>query len=480
MRMKKLGIAATIGVLAFTAAACSGGNGSNGNNGGNEGSGSAPTTEAAGNKEQPAGGNEAKPQESGKKVKLSYWTGDRHDQDYITEVVKSFNASNADNIEIELVVKTDDFNQAIDLAYASGQAPDLIRVKENTIQAWAKKGYLEPIDGFLTDELKQKFPAIPDFNQIDGKLYSLPNYGSTLRLVYNKDLFAKAGIAAPPKTLDEMVETAKKLTEAGKAEGAYGFAQNFKSTQSALFRSARVIAEANGHGGLGYDFKTARYDWSSYKPIIEAFKKMVDDGSTMPGMESLDIDPLRAQFAEGKIGMYISFSSEPGVYQNQFPAKIDWAAAPVPTTDGQVHGKTSLLGGQWLAISAESKNKEEAWKFMQYMYGDDILKTYQEKGFGLSMVPHIAASAGKPAIKGIEGFMPTENDGTWPLEPTSALKIEGIMATDAFFKYMLSGGDLNAIVDDLNQRYNAALDQAIAAGEVKAEPDPAFDPMTLK
>ncbi|MBB3111511.1 multiple sugar transport system substrate-binding protein [Paenibacillus phyllosphaerae] len=467
MRMKKAGLAVSIGLLAFTAACSSGGN----------------TTEnspANNPPEKPVEGTDNKPQETGKKVKLSYWTGDRHDQEYITEVIKSFNASNADNIEVELVVKTDDFNQAIDLAFASGQAPDLIRVKENTIQPWVKKGYLEPIDGFLTDELKAKFPVIPDFNQIEGKIYSLPNYGSTLRLVYNKDLFAKAGVAAPPKTLDELVETAKKLTEAGKAEGAYGFALNFKSTQSAMFRSARVIAEANGDGGFGYDFKTARYDWSSYKPIIEAFKKMVDDGSTMPGMESLDIDPLRAQFAEGKIGMYISFSSEPGVYQNQFPAKIDWAAAPVPTTDGQVHGKTSFTGGQWLAINAQSKNKEAAWKFMQYMYGDDILKTYQEKGFGLSMVPSITASAAKPSINGIEGFMPTENDGTWPLDPTSAIKVEGIMATDAFFKYMLSGGNLDEIVNDLNKRYNDALDQAIAAGEVTAEPDPAFDPMTLK
>ncbi|AJY76890.1 ABC transporter substrate-binding protein [Paenibacillus beijingensis] len=462
--IKKVGLTACIGMLALSAA-CSSNNAPSSPGTSDTPEQSQSTLETAGN---------------GKKVKLSYWTGDRHDQDYIKEVVQKFNETNADNIEVELVVKTDDFNQAIDLAFASGQAPDIIRVKENTIQPWVKKGYLEPIDSYLTDDFKQKFPVIPDYNEIDGKLYSLPNYGSTLRLVYNKDLFDKAGIVSPPTTLAEMVQTAKKLTEAGKAEGAYGFALNFKSPQSAIFRSARVIAEASGYGGLGYDFKTARFDWSGYKAIIEAFKQMVDEGSTLPGMESLDIDPLRAQFAEGKIGMYISFSSEPGVYQNQFPAKIEWAAAPVPTIDGKVAGKTSLLGGQWLSISAQSKNKEAAWKFMQYMYGDDILKSYQEKGFGLSMVPAISASAGKPAIKGIEGFMPTENDGTWPLDPTSAIKVEGIMAPDAFFKYMLSGGDLDAIIQDLDKRYNDALDKAIAAGEVKAEPKPDFDSMKLK
>ncbi|GIO12651.1 hypothetical protein J19TS2_22060 [Cohnella xylanilytica] len=466
--IKQVGTAALVGALTVAVAAC----GSGGGNGG--GSAASPTGSSEAASSAPAS---AKP---AGKIKLSYWTGDRHDQDYIKEIVQKFNDTNPDGIEVEMVVKTDDFNQAIDLAFSSGQAPDLIRVKENTIQPWAKKGYLEPIDSYLTDEFKRKFPAIPDFNVIDGKTYSLPNYGSTIRLVYNKDLFKKAGIAEPPKTLAEMVEDAKKLTAAGKADGAYGFAQNFKSTQSALFRSARVIAEASGYGGLGYDFKTARYDWNGYKEIIQAFKQMVDDGSTMPGMESLDIDPLRAQFAEGKIGMYLSFSSEPGVYKDQFPAKIDWAAAPAPTIDGTVKGKTSLLGGLWLAISAQSKNKDAGWKFMQYMYGDDILKTYQEKGFGLSMVPEIAKIAGKPNIVGIDGFLPTENDGTWPLEPTSAIKVEGELATDAFFKYMLSGGDLDAMIQDLNKRYNDALDKAIAAGEAKAEPDPGFDPMKIR
>lgn len=42
----------------------------------------------------------------------------------------------------------------------------------------------------------------------------------------------------------------------------------------------------------------------------------------LPGVESLDIDPLRAQFAEGKIGMYMSYSSEPGVYKNQFLPRL--------------------------------------------------------------------------------------------------------------------------------------------------------------
>ncbi|MEC0170096.1 sugar ABC transporter substrate-binding protein [Paenibacillus graminis] len=414
---------------------------------------------------------------SGEKTKITYWTGDRHDAEFVKEKVAEFNETNTDGIEVELVVKGDDFDTALDLSFQTADSPDVIRVKENTIGTFYKKEYLAPIDEYLSDEMKAKFPEMVDLNTFDGKRYSLPNYGTTMRLIYNKDLFAKAGIAKPPTTLKELVDTAKKLTEAGKADGAYGFAQNFKSPNSALGRSARVIAEMSGFGGFGYDFATARYDFSGFKPIIEAFKQIKDDGSMLPGVESLDIDPLRAQFAEGKIGMYLSYSSEPGVYSTQFPAKIDWAAAPAPTIDGNVKGASGFLGGQWLALSSKSKHKDAAWKFMEFMYSDQVLTSYQEKGFGISMVPSISATAKTPEVNGIEGFLPNRNDGVWPVYPSVAP--EGMKSDDAFFKYMLNGGDLDAAISDLNKRYNAALDDAIKNDGLKAEPDPSFDPAAL-
>jgi multiple sugar transport system substrate-binding protein len=432
---------------------------------------------ACGSSSEPKGTAGASSAPAGEKTKLTYWSGDRHDAEYVKEVISKFNSTNKDNIEVELVVRSEDYDQALDLAFTSAQAPDIFRVKENTIQTNYKKGYMAPLDSYLTDDLKKKFPAMDELNFFDGKMYSLPNYGTTMRLVYNVDLFEKAGIKSPPTTLKEMVEDAKKITEVGKATGAYGTAFNLKSPNSALGRSARLIAELSGYGGFGYDFKTGRFDFNGWKEIITSFKQMKDDGSMLPGVESLDIDPLRAQFAEGKIGMYMSFSSEPGVYKNQFPAKIRWSAAPAPTITGEVKGASGFLGGQWLAISKDSKHKDQAWKFLSYMYSDEILQPYQEKGFGISMVPHIAEKAKAPDIGGIEGFLPNKSDGVWPISPT--VNVTGAKYYDAFYKYMLEGGDLNKIVDDLNKRYNEALDKAISSGDVKAKANPDFDPAKL-
>ncbi|NHN31661.1 ABC transporter substrate-binding protein [Paenibacillus agricola] len=415
-----------------------------------------------------------------KKV-IKYWTDDRHDQEYIKELITKFNATNADKIEVELTVMSENYNQSVDIAFASNQAPDVLRLKSANTGLFVKKGYLAPIDTYLTDDLKKKFSTvlIDDVNKFDGKLYSLPNTGLTLRLVYNKELFDKAGIANPPASLQEMVDAAKKITEIGKKDGVYGFALNFKNPKGAFDRAAREILSLSGHQGLGFDLKTGKFDFAPYAEVITYFKQMYDNGSILPGAETLDIDPMRAQFAAGKIGMYLSFSTEPGVYKDQFPTQIKWAGALAPTLDGKISGTSEIVSaGTWLGISNHSANKDAAWKFMEYMHGDEILTTYHEKGFGITIVPSIVEKAKQPEIPGMEGFLVGKMDSLWPVSPT--VTPEGANYADAFFKYMLAGGDLKKITEDLNSRYNTALTKEIEKGSVKVTPDPTFDPSKLQ
>lgn len=462
MRKKWLGLGLSL-ILAAGIAGCGGSDNNNGNGGTTNG--------------KSDGGTAAPATETGQPVQLKYWTDDRHDQEYIKELINKFNETNGDNIQVELTVMSENYAQSVDIAFSSNQAPDVLRLKSANTSGFVKKGYLAPIDEYFTDDLKAKFGSllIDDVNRFDGKVYSLANTGLTMRLVYNKDLFAKAGIENPPKSLQEMVEDAKKITEVGKAEGIYGFALNFKNPKQAFDRSVREILSLSGYQGLGFDLKTGQFDFEPYSQVIEYFKQMHKDGSILPGAEALDIDPLRAQFAAGKIGMYLSFSTEPGVYMDQFPTEINWGGALAPTLDGEIKGTSEIVSaGTWLGISAQSANKEAAWKFMQYMYGDEVLKTYHEKGFGIAIVPSIVEQAKDPEINGMEGFLVGEHDSLWPASPN--VTPEGSTYADAFFKYILTDEDLKAITEDLNTRYNAALSKAVEKGEVTVTPNPAFDP----
>lgn len=141
----------------------------------------------------------------------------------------------------------------------------------------------------------------------------------------------------------------KKSPKVSKSEGIYGFALNFKNPKQAFDRSIREILSLSGYQGLGYDLKTYQFDFAPYAQVIEYFKQMYKDGSILPGAESLDIDPLRAQFAAGKIRMYLSFSTEPGVYKDQFPTEINWAGALAPTLDGQIKGTSEIVSMRHMA-----------------------------------------------------------------------------------------------------------------------------------
>lgn len=337
----------------------------------------------------------------------------------------------------------------------------------------------------MNDDLKKRYAnlMVEESNMVEGKIYSLPNTGQFWRLIYNVDLFEKAGIKEPPKTVAELVDAAKKITEANKDVGAYGFAENFKSASSAFSRIANPIGSFSGTSVVdGYNYKTGQYDFSVYKPIAEALYQMKKDGSLLPGVESLDIDPLRAQFAAGKIGMYFNHSGEPGVFQNQFPTKIRWAAALPPTLDGKQSGTVSVIAGNYVGISKDTPNKEKAWKFMEYLANINFQKEYHEKGFGISVVPDVNATANKPTIPGIDGFLPSKYDALYsptPLSVTEA-KVEGVKTGNAITKYMLEGGDVDKMLTDLTTRYNAALEKARASGDTKSKANPSFDPGKLQ
>ena len=199
-----------------------------------------------------------------KKTKIVWWTHQRHDMDYLKEKVAEFNKTNKYGIEVEYVVQTENYSQNLELAFQSRQAPDIYSGFSNA-SYYVQRHMAAPLDSYLTPDIKKrygKYLRVDTENTVNGKIYSLPNTGVNFRLVYNKDLFKKAGLNEPPKTLDELVSYAKKLTEAGKEEKAYGFALNMKNPYTASFRSLDQIAMRSG--AWPYDFRTGKYNFEHF------------------------------------------------------------------------------------------------------------------------------------------------------------------------------------------------------------------------
>lgn len=417
-------------------------------------------------------------------VDIAVWTLNRHDADYMNSVVQKINDENKD-IKVEYKIYTENFEQAVDMAFATNEAPDILFDGGSIFSKFIGQGKYEPLDAYLTDETKARFgdgAFLDGINMYEGKIYSLPAIGTTPRLIYNKGVFEKAGISEPPKTVKEMAEAAKTISEKLKGEGIYGFAQNLKSAQAGLSRSIDFILMRSGGNYRGYDFAAGKYDFMPYKPILEAYRDIFTTDAAFPGCESLDIDPLRSQFANGNIGMYISWThSEPGVYESQFPTEEDWSVAQLPTIDGNVTGSQHvLLAGRWFMMNSGSKNKDKAWKVMEALYSDEVLAGYHENGLGTVMVPSALAVAKQPpTIEKMPELAMAENDKIWPPAPSDLTNIvpEGRDMYDTF-AMLIFGEEKNfdAALNDLSERYNKALEAAISSGAVKEIQYPDFDP----
>ena len=414
------------------------------------------------------------------KSKVVVWTHARHDYDYMKSVVDNYNATNTDNIEIELEVFTDNFVQAVELAYDTGGAPDVM-TNPGLLDRLYPSGKLEPLNDYLTEEDYEYFGKssfVETVNMFDGKIYSTPATGTSIRLFYNQDIFDKAGITEVPKTLDDVVTAAKTITEKLKGDGVYGFAINLKNPASALSRSADPIVMMNG--SCNYNYDTAQFDYTEYKPVLAAFKEIFDSGAAFPGCDQLDIDPLRTQFAAGKIGMYFSYThAEPGVYANQFPTTENWNCTELPTVDGTIRGSQGNGAGTWWMMNSQSKVKEAAWKVIRMFTSKEVLIPYHEQGLGLCVIDSVIKEAKQPEVIAKMPYINMQpTDKTWPSKP-SGFTLEGEDYYSMFAGYILGNpkySDIDSIISDLNTRYNEAYQKGITDGTSKLLQFPGFDP----
>ena len=476
MKLRKISAAVLAAVMTVgTLAGCSGGGGKT------ETAGGAPATTAAQTEKTMEGGA------AGEKTVINIWSKDRHDAAYVQQKVDEYNASNTDNIEVNYQLYTDNYMQAVDLAVQSGEMPDILVYQEQVFNKYFNEGQWLDLYSYMDDEMKDYFKDVifPGNNELDGKLYFLPTCGTTCRLFYNKEIFERAGITKAPETLEEMVEDARIITSKLSGEGIYGFAENMKSASSGLRRSMLVGLQRETGMLEGYDFAKGEYDFSPWADTLKLWTELLSEECAFPGCESLDIDPLRTQFAAGKIGMYMSYShAEPGVYQNQFPMDSSkWDCSPIPTVGGKEAGKQYFEGTSGYLINAKSPNVDAAFKAYKDIFtNEEYLVGYYEGGFGVSILPSVIARA-KPSedFQNKKWLLIGDTDALLPKPPHNAFTSGMIVEGEDFCKtseaIYYGGADIDSTLKDLTDRYNQAYQEAIKNGtgyEVKIE---GYDPM---
>jgi multiple sugar transport system substrate-binding protein len=287
-------------------------------------------------------------------------------------------------------------------------------------------------------------------------------------MAYNKELLAKAGFSAPPKTWAEFeqVVIAESKVNPGKS---YGMAIPLKYPNFHENFIDRVFAPS--YGKYWWDFSAGKFVFAEFTEFFDMVNRITKGGGMYPGIESLDDDTFRAQFAEGNIGfMMISPSYNVGVLYDQFPAKIDWGVAPVPVKDAAKSYNPSTGGASYYSIGLKAKKDgvlAQVQAALDYLTNDDLIASMFTTGKNVPLLADIVAKA-KPSPRPQWNDLAQYNTNAVirPQRAEYLVSVEGDTIYTAFSKIILGTAAPGPTLQDLDRRYNAAFDQAVNRGTV--------------
>jgi arabinogalactan oligomer/maltooligosaccharide transport system substrate-binding protein len=244
-------------------------------------------------------------------------------------------------------------------AAASGSgAPDILRAEVAWVSDFASLGYLFALDG--TPLLDANFLETPlSSNVYDGKTYGVPQVTDTLGLMYNKKLFAKAGIDNPPTTWDEVAADAKLLKQKAKVDGLYINAGGYF-----------LLPFIYGDGGdlVNVDEKKILINSPEDVSGVTAAQQLVKSGAAVKPDANDSYGTMMTLFKEGKVAMIINGPWEVANIDSDpnFGGFDNLGIAPVP---GGSASPGAPVGGHNYVIwsGMDAAKADAATAFVQFM-----------------------------------------------------------------------------------------------------------------
>ena len=285
-------------------------------------------------------------------------------------------------------------------ALASGDAPDLFQVwPGGELRDQVENGFLMPLDDAIPDTIESVGATVNPW-QVDGATYGVPFTFGIEGFWYNTDMFEQAGIDAPPETLDELVDAAGKLREAGLTPIAVGAGDKWPAAhwwyQFALHSCSPEALQA---AETEFDFDDPCW--------IEAGEQLEEFLGITPFQEGFLGTPAQqgagssaGLVANGQAAMELMGHWNAGTIggltpDEQVPEFLGWFPFPgIPGADGDP--TAALGGGDGFGCSADAP--PECADLLAYIMSEDVQARFAASGSGIPTVPAATASLEDPNL----------------------------------------------------------------------------------
>ncbi|KIF77538.1 hypothetical protein QR77_34220 [Streptomyces sp. 150FB] len=335
--------------------------------------------------------------------KLTVWmmTGGPGDSPLIKDVNAEFEKKHpGTKVQVE-IQQWDGVATKLTTALATNNPPDIVEMGNTQTPLQTFSGGLADLtaDKKSFEDSAGWLPGLAGPSENAGKLYAVPLYGGTKVVMYNKKLFADAGITQLPKTIDQLQQDCGALAKANSKtanfSGFYMPGQYWFAGMPFLFGKGGNVADQQG----GADGKwQAKMDSSQNAAGLAAWKTFQNGCSTKSSVgvntDSPDQDQL---FADGKAAMAYVKAWEPATVLEKNPAlkdQIGFFAMPGYTPDKTL---PVIVAGSTVGIAAGSPDKAAAKDWLRIVSGKSFQQKMAQKLNLLPISPDFTPTTGIPA-----------------------------------------------------------------------------------
>jgi multiple sugar transport system substrate-binding protein len=294
-------------------------------------------------------------------------------------------------VTYEVVPEQNYFDKVtIDLSAGQSSTYDVFMTGAYMIWQYAPAGWMEPLEPYINDPAKTNpdydfEDILPDLRNSEmwnlepgrenlgkGSQYAIPWGFEANALMYRKDLFEKHNLKVPT-SLDELVDTAKKLKEL-EPEMA-GIVVRGSLNWATIHPGYMTMYSSYGCK----DYDENMIPQMNSECAVEVTSKWADmvRSAGPEAWTTYTWYQAGSDFGAGKAAMLFDadilgyFQNQPGTAPEGVLGNIAWAPGPLGP-DGSLRTNIWIWS---LAMNAGSKNKDAAWYFLQWATGKDFLTT---------------------------------------------------------------------------------------------------------
>ncbi|MFJ5264004.1 extracellular solute-binding protein [Streptomyces sp. NPDC088387] len=294
---------------------------------------------------------------------LTVWVMDGSSPDqWQKDVTAAFEKKTKAKVKFE-VQQWNGIQQKLTTSLSEENPPDVFEIGNTQTPAYAKTGGLADLADLKSEIGADWTESLNNSSVFEGTQYAAPWYFANRVVLYNKGIWADAGIKDTPKTRDEFYADLQTIGEKTDAEPIYLPGQNWYHFVGLVVGEGGELVKKDG------DKYVSNLADPKVAAAMETYKKFQDLSDAPKDKD--EATPQQGEvFAEGNVGAFIGMGWEAGIAIEANPEiekEIGYFTIPGDTADKP---EGVFLGGSNLAVAAGSKKQDLAKEFLKIALSD--------------------------------------------------------------------------------------------------------------